>query len=98
MIRMLLQNLIRRFTKQSRLLKFTKDVSCVVTQPASYDKASKFKEQNQAIRDAMAMINKNKTWQLTDKPKNKHVIGVKWVYQIILSEWINSKVQGQTYC
>ncbi|RDY00692.1 Aldehyde dehydrogenase family 2 member B4, mitochondrial, partial [Mucuna pruriens] len=29
----------------------------------------------------MTTIENNKTWQLFDKPKNKNVIGVKWVYR-----------------
>ena len=28
------------------------------------------------------MIEKNKTWELVDKPKKKNVISVKWIYKI----------------
>lgn len=31
------------------------------------------------------MIEKNKTWKLVDKPENKQVIGVKWVYRLKLN-------------
>ena len=32
-----------------------------------------------AMNDEIRMIEKN-TWELVDKPKNKDVIGLKWVY------------------
>lgn len=31
------------------------------------------------------MIKKNKTWELVDKPKDRKVIGVKWVYKTKLN-------------
>nr|KYP67603.1 Copia protein [Cajanus cajan] len=37
------------------------------------------------MKDELAMINKNDTWELTSNPKDKHVIGVKWVYRIKLN-------------
>ena len=33
----------------------------------------------------MSMINKNKTWILVDKPKDRKVIGVKWVFRTKLN-------------
>jgi len=32
------------------------------------------------------MIKKNDTWELTDKPENKDIIGLKWVYKIKYNE------------
>jgi len=32
------------------------------------------------------MIEKNDTWELTDKPKDKDIIGLKWVYKIKYNE------------
>ncbi|KZV14496.1 hypothetical protein F511_42924 [Dorcoceras hygrometricum] len=31
------------------------------------------------------MIEKNKTWELVDRPKNRKIIGVKWVYRTKLN-------------
>ena len=28
------------------------------------------------------VIEKNETWQLVEKPKNKEIIGVKWIYRV----------------
>jgi len=35
--------------------------------------------------EKMSMIKKNKTWELVDKPKNRKVIGVKWVFRTKLN-------------
>lgn len=61
--------------------------SCCIAavEPSCYAEASQFKEWNAAMHDEIAMINKNKTWELTDKPQNQHVIGVKWVYKLKLN-------------
>ena len=32
------------------------------------------------------MIQRNKTWELVDKPKDRKVIGVKWVFRTKLNE------------
>nr|KYP32395.1 Copia protein [Cajanus cajan] len=42
-------------------------------------------EWKNAMKEELAMINKNGTWELTSKPKDKHVIGVKWVYRTKLN-------------
>ncbi|KAL5798093.1 hypothetical protein ACOSQ2_002913 [Xanthoceras sorbifolium] len=37
------------------------------------------------MEEEMSMIQKNKIWELVDKPKRRKVIGVKWVYRIKLN-------------
>nr|KYP75872.1 hypothetical protein KK1_020080 [Cajanus cajan] len=37
------------------------------------------------MKEKIKMIDKNKTWQLVDKPSNKKMIGVKWVYKTKLN-------------
>ena len=37
------------------------------------------------MKEELAMIDKNETWFLTSMPKNKNVIGVKWVYRTKLN-------------
>ncbi|GKD35292.1 retrovirus-related pol polyprotein from transposon TNT 1-94 [Tanacetum coccineum] len=34
------------------------------------------------MEDEIQVIEKNNTWELTDRPSNKDVIGVKWVYKV----------------
>ena len=33
------------------------------------------------MEDEIHMIEKNNTWEIVDRPKNREVIGVKWVYK-----------------
>lgn len=33
------------------------------------------------MREELHMIDKNGTWELVDRPKNRKIIGVKWVYR-----------------
>lgn len=37
------------------------------------------------MHDELSMIEKNGTWVLVDRPTEKLVIGLKWVYKIILN-------------
>ncbi|PKI36228.1 hypothetical protein CRG98_043380, partial [Punica granatum] len=39
----------------------------------------------EAMKEEMMMIEKNGTWQLTDRPPDRKVIGVKWVYRTKLN-------------
>ncbi|RDY09032.1 Copia protein, partial [Mucuna pruriens] len=39
----------------------------------------------------MSMIQKNKTWELVDKPEDRKVIGVKWVFKTKLNEDCSKK-------
>ena len=38
-----------------------------------------------AMKEELHMVEKNKTWQLVDKPQDRKVIGVKWVFRIKLN-------------
>ncbi|KAH9756360.1 hypothetical protein KPL71_016050 [Citrus sinensis] len=38
-----------------------------------------------AMNEELFMIEKNKTWELVDRPQNRKVIGVKWVYKTKLN-------------
>ena len=37
------------------------------------------------MEEELSMIQKNKTWELVDKPKDKKVIGMKWVIRTKLN-------------
>ncbi|KAL4354255.1 hypothetical protein GQ457_06G039790 [Hibiscus cannabinus] len=56
-----------------------------ILEPTSYQEAAKFVEWKEAMQEEIRMISKNDTWKLVDKPKNKKVIGVKWVYRVKLN-------------
>ena len=51
-----------------------------ICEPADYEDAMKNKNWGLAMKEELSMIEKNKTWILVDRPKDK-VIGIKWVYR-----------------
>jgi hypothetical protein len=44
------------------------------------------------MKEEIQMIEKNNTWELVDRPKDREVIGVKWVYKTKLNP--NGSVQN----
>ena len=62
-----------------------------VVEPESYEAASKEEVWVKVIEEEIKMIKKNKTWELVGWPKNKEVIGVKWVYKTKLNS--NGSIQ-----
>ncbi|GKD97582.1 hypothetical protein Tco_1510369, partial [Tanacetum coccineum] len=50
--------------------------------PESFEEAIREESWKKAIEDEIQVIEKNNTWELTDKPSDKDVIGVKWVYKV----------------
>lgn len=55
-------------------------------EPQKYEEAIKDQVWIQAMNEEIATINKNQTWELVDKPNDKDVIGLKWVYKIKYKE------------
>ncbi|CAA7014800.1 unnamed protein product [Microthlaspi erraticum] len=51
-------------------------------EPQTYDEACGNEEWEEAMKEEIEMIEKNKTWKLVDKPEKKNVISVKWIYKI----------------
>lgn len=56
-----------------------------VCEPASYEEARKNERWIAALKEELFMIEKNKTWILVKRPKNRRVVGVKWVYRTKLN-------------
>ena len=56
-----------------------------VCEPAGYFEAVKNEMWLKAMEEEMSMIKKNKTWVLVERPKNRKVIGVKWVFRTKLN-------------
>ncbi|KAL4369603.1 hypothetical protein GQ457_05G026510 [Hibiscus cannabinus] len=55
-----------------------------VAEPETYEQAFEDKRWQQAMENEMSMIKKNQAWELVDRPNDRKVIGVKWVYKIKL--------------
>ncbi|KAK0597380.1 hypothetical protein LWI29_024681 [Acer saccharum] len=49
--------------------------------PISFEEGSKEKKMRSAMNQEIDAIERNKTWELTELPKGKSVLGVKWVYK-----------------
>ena len=55
-------------------------------QYSSFEEAIKDENWVQAMDEEIEAIEKNDTWDLVDLPKDKNLIGVKWVYKTKLNE------------
>lgn len=56
-----------------------------VFEPAEFKEAEKDDKWIEAMREELRMIEKNGTWELVDRPENRKIIGVKWVYRTKLN-------------
>ncbi|KAI5314779.1 hypothetical protein L3X38_043955 [Prunus dulcis] len=57
---------------------------CII-EPESFEEAAKDDSWKKAMEDEITMIEKNNTWELMDRPFDKPIIGVKWVYKTKLN-------------
>jgi hypothetical protein len=55
-------------------------------EPNFFKEANKDEFWNNAMDEELDQIEKNDTWELVPKPKNKNVIGTKWVFKNKLNE------------
>jgi len=56
-----------------------------VCEPADFEEAKMDQNWIAAMKEELFMIERNKTWELVDRPQNRKVIGVKWVYRTKLN-------------
>ncbi|KAI5337554.1 hypothetical protein L3X38_016825 [Prunus dulcis] len=56
-----------------------------IMEPENFEEADLDKSWRKAMEAELEMIEKNNTWQLVERPFNKPVIGVKWVYKTKLN-------------
>jgi transposase InsO family protein len=56
-----------------------------VCEPAGFEEAKLDKNWMVAMEEELHMIEKNNTWQLVDRPQDRKVIGVKWVFKTKLN-------------
>ena len=57
----------------------------VTSEPTSYAEAQDSQAWRRAMQEELDMIEKNGTWQLVDRPRNRKVIGVKWIFKTKLN-------------
>jgi hypothetical protein len=55
-------------------------------EPTYFEEASKDEFWNKAMDEELDQIEKNDTWELVPRPKDKNMIGTKWVYKNKLNE------------
>lgn len=56
-----------------------------ILEPARVQDAKLSEEWQAAMKEELAMIEKNETWQLVERPKGRKVIGVRWVFRTKLN-------------
>ncbi|CAL5331407.1 unnamed protein product [Camellia sinensis] len=56
-----------------------------ITEPAGFEEAKNDQKWMEAMKEEMRMIEKNHTWELMEKPQNRKIIGVKWVFRTKLN-------------
>ena len=61
---------------------------CLISQvePKNADEACKDDYWKQAMKDDLDQIVNNETWELVPRPKDKNVIGNKWVFRNKMNE------------
>jgi hypothetical protein len=56
-------------------------------EPTCFEEASKDEFWNKSMDEELDQIEKNDTWELVPRPKDKNVIDTKWVYRNKLNEY-----------
>ena len=56
-----------------------------VCEPTDFGAAKEDQNWMAAMKEELSMIEKNRTWELVDRPQDRKVIGVKWVYRTKLN-------------
>lgn len=53
----------------------------IAADPISFEEVTKSDDWITIIHEEMSTIHKNKIWELTNLPKGKHAIGLKWIFK-----------------
>ncbi|KAM1597015.1 hypothetical protein ACFX1R_033898 [Malus domestica] len=56
-----------------------------IMEPEKFEEAAKDESWMKAMKDELSMIEKNATWELMNRPSDKPIIGVKWVFKTKLN-------------
>jgi hypothetical protein len=57
-----------------------------LVEPKSFSEANKNEDWIKAMNEELDQIEKNQTWELVPRPKDKNVIGTKWIFKNKLNE------------
>ena len=68
--------------KMRRLEDIYERCNFCVFEPQNFEEAVKEESWRKAMQEEIDVIEKNNTWELVEKPNNKEVIGVKWIYRV----------------
>ena len=56
------------------------------SEPQSFQEATQEDKSVEVMNEGIKMIEKNKIWELVEKPKDKEVMGLKWIYKVKYNE------------
>ena len=56
-----------------------------VFEPADFKAAENDQRWMSEMKEELAVIEKNQTWELVEKPKDRKIIGLKWVFRTKLN-------------
>ena len=76
-------------TKRRRKVQKPKQVHLsllFIVEPRSFEEAKMDEHWIKAMEEELSQIEKNETWELVPRPKDKNVIGTKWVFRNKLDE------------
>eukprot|EP01018_Ginkgo_biloba_P000406 Gb_07443 [translate_table: standard] len=76
-----LSDIYQRTTNMSQVVNFAL-FSQIQVEPTVFEEATKKQVWIDAMNEEMEAIHRNNTWELVQLPKDKHVIGVKWIYKV----------------
>lgn len=74
----------RRF-RSLRQIYENDEFAMMASDPVAYQEAAREEVWIEAMKEELAAIEKNSTWEMTDLPEGKNVIGLKWVFKTKLN-------------
>ena len=84
---------VRRSHRDRRPPGYLEDYQCnhaimalFAGEPQNFQEAAQEEKWINAMNEEIKMIEKNNTWELVEKPQDKEVIGLKWVYKTKFNE------------
>ncbi|KAK8954179.1 hypothetical protein KSP39_PZI002872 [Platanthera zijinensis] len=71
-----------RFRSLAEIYQIEEDIALLIKEePEDYATAAADPKWRKAMEEEIEMVEKNDTWQLVQKPKDKHILNLKWVYK-----------------
>ena len=52
-----------------------------IVEPRNFEESKKDEHWIKAMEEELSQIEKNETWELIPRPKDRNVIGIKWVFR-----------------